>query len=110
MRSGLEHQSFNCRVFKVPSDFHFSELAVDMVRIHVEIVTLQGVTIHSSIDRVKIDIFEWVVWMEIDNHFESCHMRRLEHNILAVSSDLGSRNIWRVVVAAIGNFSMEQEP
>ena len=41
--------------------------SMDVVAVHVEVVSLEGVTIHSSIDRVKVDIV-LIFFREHDYH------------------------------------------
>ena len=90
------------------TNLHFVELSVDMVGVHVEIMTLEGVSIHACVDRVKVGVF-LRVGVEIDDHLVSCDVSRLEYNILPVSAEFYATHIRRVAVAAVRNITMEKE-
>ena len=79
-----------------------------MVTIHVEVVTLEWMTVHTGVYGPKIELPFWV-FVKVDDHLEGCDMDRLEDNVVAVGSEFNSRDVGTVVIATVGNFSMEEE-
>ena len=80
-----------------------------MIVVHVEVVTLEGVPMHTSVDRVEVSVFAVVVLIEVDDHLEGGNVRGVEDNIVAVGANLRATHVRCVVVASVGDFTMEEE-
>ena len=55
-----------------------------MVKVQIEVVALKRVSIHTGVDRVKIDVFTVVTCIKMDNHLERREMIQLENHIFSV--------------------------
>ena len=80
-----------------------------MIFVHIEIVHLEQISIHTSVDRIQVDVFLGLLWIKVDDHLERRNMNRVEYRVLAVLSELAARDIERVVVAASVDFPVEEE-
>jgi len=65
---------------------HLTQLAMDVVCIHVEIVALEGVSIVASVDRPKIHVEVSTALVKAYDHFEGCNVVWLKHDVIAICS------------------------
>ena len=47
---GSQDETIDSSVFKLPTNLHRTETPVDVVAVHIEVVTLEWMSIHSRID------------------------------------------------------------
>lgn len=80
-----------------------------MIIVHVEVVALEGIAIHASVNRPEIGILSGITFVEIDYHLVSSDMDRIEYDAIFIASDFDTRNIDTVVVTAVGHLTMEEE-
>jgi hypothetical protein len=81
---------------------------VNVVIVHIEVVTLEGMSVHSRINRVQVYIFLFV-FFEQNDHLVSSNNLRLEDNVVFIHTNFASRNVRRVIVSSKGNLPVEKE-
>lgn len=80
-----------------------------MIIVHVEVVTLEGIAIHTSVDRPEICIARGIIFVKIDHHFVGSDMDRVENDVIFIGSSFDTRHIDTVVVTTVGHLTMEEE-
>ena len=80
-----------------------------MIIVHIEVMTLQWMAIHASVNRVEVHIAGGILRVEIYNHFEISNVFRIEHDIVAVVEQFAARDVWCVIVAAKWYLTVEEE-
>ena len=80
-----------------------------MIVVHVEIVALEWMPIHASIDRVVVDVLAIVILIKVDDHLEGSDVGRLKNNVFAICADPDTAHIRCIAIACVRNFAMEEE-
>lgn len=78
-----------------------------MVLVHVEIIALEGVSVHACVHREQADVVCGVL-SQLDKHLVVGGGKALDHGFVDVLTHLDLRHIHGVVVATDTNRPMEQ--
>ena len=107
-RRRSQYETIDWSVFQLPTNLHLAETPVNVVIVHIEVVTLEGMSVHSRINRVQVYIFLFV-FFEQNDHLVSSNNMRLEDNVVFIHTNFASRNVRRVIVSSKGNLPVEKE-
>ena len=87
---GSHDESVDWSSFQLPSDLHSGQSTVDMVIVHVEVVSLERVAVHTCVDRPQVGVELSPSLVEVDYHFVSCDMNGLEDDLVTILSHLAA--------------------
>ena len=105
----MKNQSFRRSVLQLLANPHLSKPTIHVIFVHIEIVHLERISIHTSVDRIQVDVFLGLLWIKVDDHLERRNMNRVEYRVRAVLSELAACYIERIVVASSVDFPVEEE-
>ena len=80
-----------------------------MMIVHVKVVTMEGITIHTSIDRPEICIAIGIILFKIDHHLLGSDLSRIKYDAIFIGSKHDTKHIDRVVVTTLGHLTMKEE-
>ena len=83
---------------------------MDMVIVHVKVVALERISVHSSVNRVQVYVLLWILFVhKVDHHFVRSDMDRFKDDVVTILKHLDSRHIQAVIVSGHGHSPVEQE-
>lgn len=88
LRHGPQVQDLDRCALQLAANLHLFQPTIDVIVVHVEVMALERMTIHTSVDRVQVSIFTVVMLIEMHDHLESGDVSRMEHDIFAVGTYL----------------------
>lgn len=106
----LESKDFSFCSLELATYLHPLESTINMVIVHIKVVTLERISIHSSVNRVQVEIPLRVLFVyKTDHHFVRSDMDSFKDDVITILKHFDSRHIQAIVITGHGHCPVEQK-